>query len=100
MPSSRRSSISSALDTPKGRDAFSADADASGGVPAGPARTSRRRRSKGPAWEENNKLRSFYCPQELWDAVADEVAKGERSKTQVIVDALRTELDMPEDDHG
>lgn len=88
----RRSSISSALDSPQGRDVFS---DAT----VGPAPASRaRRRSKGPAWEETNKLRSFYCPQDLWDAIAEEVAKGERSKTQVIVDALRAELGMPEED--
>lgn len=99
MPS-RRSSISSALDAPQGRDAFSDDGGGGAGGAAVPARTTRRRRSKGPAWEENNKLRSFYCPQDLWDAIGDEVAKGERSKTQVIVDALRTELGMPEEDEA
>ena len=35
---------------------------------------------------------TFYCPLEVLDALSAEVAQGERSNSQVIVDALRATL--------
>jgi hypothetical protein len=37
---------------------------------------------------------TFYCPLEVLDVLSTEVARGERSNSQVIVDALRAHLGM------
>jgi hypothetical protein len=40
-------------------------------------------------WEDVNRRVTFYCPEELLDAIEAEMATSGRSKTAVIVDALR-----------
>ena len=45
-----------------------------------------------PGWEESNKRVTFYCPTDLIDAIEDSMSRSGRSKTQVIVDALRKDL--------
>lgn len=50
-------------------------------------------------WEAENQRLTFYCPHDLALAIQAEVATTRRSKTQVIVDALRAQLlDEPTDD--
>ena len=90
--SSRRNSITDALDSSPGQTAFSDP------VPApGPAEAPRRRtRGKGPEWEANNTRQACYCPNEVWAAIGVEMAKGERSKTGIIVDAVREHLGLPD----
>ena len=43
-------------------------------------------------WEETHRRVTFYCPDEVLDAIETEMARSDRSKTRVIVDALRTQL--------
>jgi hypothetical protein len=40
-------------------------------------------------WEDVNRRVTFYCPEEVLDAIEAEMATSGRSKTAVIVDALR-----------
>ncbi len=44
------------------------------------------------AWEDVNHRTTFYCPVDLLQAIEAEMAGTHRSKTQVIVDALRAQL--------
>jgi hypothetical protein len=43
-------------------------------------------------WEAAHQRVTFYCPRELLDQVEVEVARSGRSKSRVIVDALRDHL--------
>lgn len=43
-------------------------------------------------WEETHRRVTFYCPDEVLDAIETEMASSDRSKTRVIVDALRAQL--------
>ena len=43
-------------------------------------------------WEETHRRVTFYCPDEVLDAIEAEMARSDRSKTRVIVDALRAQL--------
>lgn len=47
---------------------------------------------EGAAWEENHKRVTFYCPVDVLDAVEASMRETGRSKTRVIVDALRQHL--------
>jgi hypothetical protein len=69
-----------------GADAFTA------AEPARPAPVRPGRRRVGEGWEATNKRMTFYVPLDVLDALAAEVARGERSNSQVIVDALRAHL--------
>jgi hypothetical protein len=56
-------------------------------------RTRRRRASTGePAWESEHTRVTFYAPLDLLAEVETSMAQTGRSKTQVIVDALREHL--------
>jgi hypothetical protein len=44
------------------------------------------------SWEEQNKRVTFYCPRWLLADIENEMAQSGRSKTAVIVDALRNDL--------
>jgi hypothetical protein len=55
----------------------------------GAAQTGERR---GAAWEAANKRLTFYCPRELEAELKAEMNRSGRSKSQVLVDALRAEL--------
>lgn len=46
----------------------------------------------GQAWEDNHQRITFYCPKDLVVAVEAAMADTSRSKSQVIVDALRAQL--------
>lgn len=46
----------------------------------------------GAAWEDVNQRTTFYCPVDLLGAIEAAMAATSRSKTQVIVDALRAQL--------
>ena len=81
MPA-RRSSMANRL---AGADAFTAPQ---------PAASAPVRRVGEEGWEARNKRVTFYCPLEVLDALSAEVARGERSNSQVIVDALRAHLGM------
>ena len=63
------------------------------GAGDGPRQPGRPR--QGAGWDASNKAVTFYCPVDLVAAIEAEVAKGRRSKTQVIVQALRAELGVP-----
>jgi hypothetical protein len=56
-------------------------------------------RPKSPAggWEAQNQRLTFYCPTDLERAIEAAMVATKRSKTQVIVDALRAQLDVPTD---
>lgn len=43
-------------------------------------------------WEENNRRVIFYCPKDVEAQIEAAMAASDRSKTQVIVDALRAQL--------
>lgn len=43
-------------------------------------------------WEDVNHRTTFYCPIDLLEAIEADVASTGRSKTQVIVEALRAQL--------
>ena len=73
-----------------GADAFTAPQPAT----AAPGHPGRRRAVGEEGWEARNKRVTFYCPLEVLDALSTEVARGERSNSQVIVDALRAHLGM------
>ncbi len=45
-------------------------------------------------WETLNKRVTFYCPRELLKQVDGEVMRSGRSKSQVIVEALREHLEQ------
>jgi metal-responsive CopG/Arc/MetJ family transcriptional regulator len=51
-------------------------------------------RSKPPTggWDETHQRITFYCPNDLLEAVEAAMKATNRSKSQVIVDALRSEL--------
>ena len=84
MPA-RRSTMANRL---AGADAFTAPQPAT----AAPGHPGRRRAVGEEGWEARNKRVTFYCPLEVLDALSAEVARGERSNSQVIVDALRAHL--------
>ena len=84
--SPRRSSMADRL---AGADAFTAPQPAT----SAPVRPGRRRVGE-EGWEARNKRVTFYCPLEVLDVLSTEVARGERSNSQVIVDALRAHLGM------
>jgi hypothetical protein len=44
------------------------------------------------SWEGQNKRVTFYCPTQLLDLIEEEMERSGRSKTSVIVDALRGDL--------
>jgi hypothetical protein len=50
-------------------------------------------------WEDVNRRVTFYCPEELLDAIEAEMATSGRSKTAVIVDALRAYGLVKTNDH-
>jgi hypothetical protein len=43
-------------------------------------------------WEAQHKRVTFYCPTELLARIEKEIVRSGRSKTAVIVDAVRAEL--------
>jgi Ribbon-helix-helix protein, copG family len=57
------------------------------------------RRSPGEAaaaasWEASHQRVTFYCPLELLEAIEADMRRSGRSKTAVIVDALREHLNV------
>lgn len=100
---SRRPSVSQALDAAQGRDAFSAPDPTPEPEPVATpdtarpatARRTRRPRSKGPVWETENTRQAFYCPNDVVPIIHDEMEASGRSKSQIIVDAIREHLDIP-----
>jgi hypothetical protein len=48
-----------------------------------------------PPWEERHQRVTFYCPLELLEAVEADMRQSGRSKSAVIVDALRDHLNWP-----
>jgi hypothetical protein len=43
-------------------------------------------------WDDRNRRVTFYCPVDVEEAIDGAIAATGRSKTQVIVDALRAQL--------
>jgi hypothetical protein len=54
-----------------------------------------RRKPETGGWEETHQRVTFYCPVELAGAIAARSAATGRSKTQLIVDALRAQFPEP-----
>lgn len=84
--SPRRPDLKQAL----GRDAVYGD-------DAAPAMSSARRPGRpkkvdGPTWEELHERATFHLPRELHQAVKEEAARSGRTKSGVVVDALRAHL--------
>lgn len=46
----------------------------------------------GGTWEESHQRVTFHCPVELRKAIEEEVRRSRRSKSRVIVEALREHL--------
>lgn len=51
------------------------------------------RRRSGQRWEEAHQRVTFYCPRDLLRTLELEAVRSDRSKTQVVVDALREHLE-------
>lgn len=64
-----------------------AQRDGEAGAPA-----SGRRRSSESPWDSKNRRLTFYCPDDLREAIEAETEASGRSTTRVIVDALRAEM--------
>ncbi len=47
----------------------------------------------GERWDESNRRVTFYCPVEVLEAIEAEMKRSGRSKSQVIVNALRAYLE-------
>lgn len=47
---------------------------------------------QGVRWEETHQRVTFHCPTSLLARIEDEVTRSGRSKTRVIVDAVRAAL--------
>lgn len=47
-------------------------------------------------WEETHQRLTFHCPVALRRAIEEEVARSGRSKSRVIVDAVREHLGLEE----
>lgn len=56
----------------------------------------RPRPTDGTAWEDRHRQVAFYCPVDLLELLNQQAASSGRSKTQVVVDALRAHLDHPD----
>ena len=50
--------------------------------------------ASGGTWEESHQRVTFHCPVELRKAIEEEVRRSGRSKSRVIVDALREHLQI------
>ena len=61
--------------------------------PAKPAKTKPPAAPAG-SWNETHERVTFHCPRAVIDAVEAEVTRGSRSKSRVIVDALREHLKL------
>ena len=61
-------------------------------MPETPQRRKPGRKVVGASWEERNKRITFYCPLDIREQLATEVAKGQRSQSEIINDALRQHL--------
>src|SRR5436305_509516 len=58
-----------------------------------PDQTNERRRTKNtPRWEDVHQRVTFHCPRTLLEALEAEVARSDRSKSRVIVEALTAYL--------
>jgi hypothetical protein len=92
----RRSTMADRIDKGAGADAFTSSEPIAAPEPAAaPVQPRRGRKKVGAGWEASNKPVTFYCPMDVYDVLMAEAASGERSKTQIIVDALRSELGEP-----
>ncbi len=47
----------------------------------------------GQTWDESHRRVTFYCPQDVLEAIEAEMARSGRSKSRVIVDALSEHLE-------
>ena len=47
-----------------------------------------------PTWEETHQRLTFHCPVTLRRAIEEEVARSGRSKSRIIVDAVREHLGL------
>ncbi len=50
------------------------------------------RKRSDAGWDESHRRVTFYCPLDLLEALEKEVGRSRRSKTAVIVDAIREHL--------
>ncbi len=50
------------------------------------------RQRSGAGWDESHRRVTFYCPLDLLQALEGEMGRSRRSKTAVIVDAIREHL--------
>lgn len=88
----KRPDVSGAL----GREAILGGAPVVDGKPArarraGAARGGRPAKA-GEKWDDLNERVTFHCPTDLHQALKDLAAAGDRSKSQIIVDAIAKEI--------
>ncbi len=91
-----RSSMANRIDAGAGADAFTNPAPVAAEAATATTQPRRGRKKVGAGWEASNKPVTFYCPLDIYPVLMAEAANGERSKSQIIVDALRAELAVPE----
>jgi hypothetical protein len=92
----RRSSLADRIDKGAGADAFTATEPIVTPEATAPTQPRRGRKKVGAGWEASNKPVTFYCPLDIYAVLMTEAGNGERSKSQIIADALRAELSVPE----
>lgn len=89
---------------PQGREALYQTAPSTSPSPEGdrqPSTVNGGRTSDDEArWEDSHTRVTFYCPIGLLASVDEEVASSPRSKSQIIVDALREHLRTRKVRHG
>ncbi len=57
-----------------------------------PSHSKRAGASRGEPWEAQHKRVTFYCPTELLTRIEEEIIRSGRSKTAMIVDAVRADF--------
>ncbi len=75
----------------RGREAIYTDAARQPSTVDRPPQPVDRQRSAA-GWDESHRRVTFYCPLELLQALEREMGRSRRSKTAVIVDAIREHL--------
>ena len=58
-------------------------------------RRTKRKRAGLPSWEDLHQRITFHCPRDLAELLDEAADTGTRSKSEIIVAALRRELEQP-----
>lgn len=92
MPKRRTISDRLGQDQARGRDAIYGQPQP---APEPPGTVDRQRSTPTASWDDTHQRLTFYCPLDLLEAIEADMRRSGRSKTGVIVDALREHLTRP-----